>query len=299
MYNLYGVTEAAVVSTYHRITGEDVRRDAPVPIGRALPNQRAYLLDDQGRAVPSGATGELCVAGPAVAVGYHNREELTARRFGVEPVAPGERLYRTGDLARELPGGALQHLGRADTQVKIRGYRVELGEIESVLAAHPAVRTAVAITRADGSGAARLLAYVVPANGAVEIGELRSFAAQRLPEHMVPSAIGQIDRIPTTVGGKVDTRALPELSVEQDSDADLVEPRTAMERALAEVIGELVGTTRIGVYDRFAYLGLHSAHLMRLMTVIRSRWGVSLPLRELYVAPNLEALAQLVEREQA
>ncbi|WP_179956952.1 non-ribosomal peptide synthetase [Amycolatopsis anabasis] len=298
VYNLYGVTEAAVVSTYHRITAGNVAEDGPVPIGRALPNQRAYLLDERGRSVPLGTQGELCVAGPAVALGYHNRDELTARRFGAEPAAPGERMYRTGDLVRALPDGALQYLGRGDTQVKIRGYRVELGEIESVLRAHPAVRSAVAITRRDASGSAKLVAYAVPSDkGQVEPAELRDFAAQRLPEHMVPAAIGWIDEIPTGIGGKIDTKALPELGVDQAATAEIVEPRTEMERALGAIVGELVETDRIGVHDRFGDLGLHSAHLMRLMTILRSRWGVSVPLRELFVAPTLEALAQLVERE--
>lgn len=297
VYNLYGVTEAAVVSTCYRVTADAVRDDAPVPIGTALPNQRAYLLDDRDRPVPQGARGELCVAGPAVALGYHDRAGLTGRRFGVEPAPPGERMYRTGDLAHVLPDGTLQYLGRADNQVKIRGYRVELGEVESVLRAHPAVRSAVATTRGHAAGPADLVAYVTPSGDAVAAvtpAGLREFAARCLPEHMVPVAVGRLDELPTTVGGKIDVQALPDLDV---ACGDLVEPATELERDLATLVAGLVGASAIGVRDRFADLGLHSAHLMRLMSVLRSGWGVSVPLHELYVAPTVEALARLVERE--
>ncbi|RJO70062.1 amino acid adenylation domain-containing protein [Nocardia panacis] len=295
VYNLYGVTEAAVVSTFHRVTADLVRQEIPVPIGTALPNQRAYVLDDQGRAVPPGAPGELCVAGAAVAHGYHQRPELAAR-FGAEPAEPHERMYHTGDLVRLMPDGALHYVGRADTQVKIRGYRVELGEIESVLRTHPAVRSAVAITRQQGAGA-RLLAYVVPKHDTLDLDDLRAFAARRLPDHMVPTALGRIAEIPTTVGGKIDARALPDLTATDRSE--IVEPSTDLERALAGVVAELVGTDRIGMADDFAEIGLHSAHLMRLMVVIRSRWEVSLPLRELFAAPTLRTLSELVSRELA
>ncbi|WP_245191846.1 non-ribosomal peptide synthetase [Amycolatopsis azurea] len=297
VYNLYGVTEAAVVSTYHRITDGDVRDDAPLPIGRALPNQRIYLLDERGRPVPEGTRGELCVAGPAVAAGYHDRDELTARRFGVEPAAPGARLYRTGDLARALPGGALQYLGRGDGQVKVRGHRVELGEIESVLRGHPGVRSVVATTRPDGSGTASIVAYAVPAEGDLDAEELRAFASRQLPEHMVPAAIGVLDDLPTTVGGKIDVHALPGLEI-SGRDGH-VPPRTGIEQELATVLSGLVAAGEIGRHDRFAELGLHSAHLMRLMTILRSRWGVSVPLRELYVSQTLEDLALLVEGARA
>ncbi|QOC90661.1 non-ribosomal peptide synthetase [Micromonospora craniellae] len=295
IYNLYGVTEATVVSTFHRVTADTVRDDTPAPIGVALPNQRAYLLDERDRPVPQGARGELCVAGDAVALGYHDRPELTGARFGAEPVPPGARMYRTGDLARVLPDGTLCYSGRADTQVKIRGYRVELGEVESALRAHPAVRAAVATTRRTQAGAVDLVAYVTPVDfdDVPASALLREFVARVLPEHMVPVAVGWLDELPTTVGGKIDLRSLPDLAAAR---GELVEPATETERDLAVLVTGLLGVDAIGMRDRFADLGLHSAHLMRLMSVLRTRWGVSVPLHELYVTPTVEALASLVER---
>ncbi|MEX5634499.1 non-ribosomal peptide synthetase [Parafrankia sp. FMc2] len=293
LYNLYGVTEAAVVSTCHRITEEDVRADAPLPIGRVLPNQRAYLLDERDRPVPPGGRGELCLAGPAVAAGYHNRAELTARRFGVEPALPRARMYRTGDLAQALPDGTLRFSGRDDGQVKVRGYRVELGEIEAAIRAHPAVRTAVATARPDGTGGSRILCYGVPAGGQVAEAEVLEFAARRLPEHMVPAVFGWLAEFPTTSGGKIDVRALPELGT--STSAGHVPPRTTLEREVAEVIAGLVALPAVGMHDRLAHLGLHSAHLMRLMTVLRARWDVSVPLGALYASPRVTDIARLVE----
>ncbi|KNB50555.1 non-ribosomal peptide synthetase [Streptomyces caatingaensis] len=293
VHNLYGVTEATVVSTWHTVTADEVLADAPVPIGRALPNQRAYLLDERGRAVAEGTRGELCVAGPAVAAGYHDREELTARRFGTEPAPPGERLYRTGDFARALPDGTLQYLGRDDTQVKIRGHRVELGEVEAALRAHPAVRSAVAVVRDDGGGG-RIVGYGVPAATRVPEDEVRADLGERLPAHMVPSAFVWLDALPVAVGGKVDVRSLPAPAAHRP--AGRAEPRTPLERELAALVARLAGLPEVGPDDRFADLGLHSAHLMRLMTTLSSRWDAAVPLREIYASPTVAALARLVER---
>ncbi|MEU4806496.1 amino acid adenylation domain-containing protein [Actinosynnema sp. NPDC023587] len=295
VHNLYGVTEAAVVSTWHRITEPDLRADAPLPIGRALPNQRAYLLDDRGRPVPPGGRGRLSVAGEAVALGYHDREELTASRFGVE-AGTGERVYHTGDVAWALPDGTLHFGGRDDAQVKVRGHRVELGEVEAVLRTHPAVAAVVATTRPDGAGSARILCHAVPSGEPVPEEEVRAYAARHLPEHMVPTALGWLTRLPTTAGGKVDVRALPELGLPAGSGD---EPRTELERELSGIVAGLVSLPDVGVHEEFAGLGLHSGHVLRLMTILRSRWDVSVPLRELYVSPTVGELARLVERERA
>lgn len=295
LHNLYGVTEAAVVSTWHRITEDDIRTDVALPIGRALPNQRAYLLDDRGRPVPPGARGKLSVAGEAVALGYHDRDELTARRFGVEP-GTGERMYHTGDVAWAAPDGTLHFGGRDDNQVKIRGHRVELGEVEAVLRTHPAVGAVAATTRPDGAGSARILCYGVAAGERVPEAEVREFAARRLPGYMVPAAFAWLDRLPTTAGGKVDVRALPDLDLPAATGGGA---RSELERELSGIVAGMVSLPDVGVHEQFAGLGLHSGHVMRLMTILRSRWDVSVPLRELYVSPTVSELARLVERERA
>lgn len=153
-WNLFGPTETTIWSTAGRIEA-----DGRITIGTPIDNTQIYILDGLGRLAPAGVPGELCIAGAGLARGYLNKPELTAERFPENPFAPGTRMYRTGDLARRLSDGRIECLGRIDSQVKIRGFRVELGEIEHVLAAHPAVRECVVVarTRADGRRAGGVL----------------------------------------------------------------------------------------------------------------------------------------------
>ncbi|MFF3917216.1 amino acid adenylation domain-containing protein [Streptomyces sp. NPDC001852] len=288
LHNLYGVTEATVVSTSHRVTEETLAAGTPVPIGHSLPNQHVLVCDSRGRPVPVGARGELRLVGPAVAQGYLFRPELTAERFAVEPAPLGGPGYRTGDLARHRSDGAIEFLGRADSQVKVRGFRIEPGEVEAVLRDHPAVRTALVVRRDQ-----HLEAYLVPVSGSVPETAVREYAAERLPAHMVPSAVGWVDRIPTNLSGKVDLAALPRL--ERTGAAEFVEPRTPTERHLTGLLTDILETERIGVYDRLADLGLHSLAAMRLTAQLRHEAGAELPIRSVLEAPTIEALARAVD----
>ncbi|MCQ1581023.1 non-ribosomal peptide synthetase [Streptomyces parvus] len=303
LYNLYGVTEATVVSTYHRVREEDVRAGRPVPIGRALPNQRVYLLGEDDRPVPVGATGQLCVAGHAVASGYHDRDGLTAERFGTDPLAgPSSAalpLYRTGDLATATPDGEVHFLGRADTQVKVRGFRVEPGEIEAVLRETPGVRSATVTVHGSGT-AQRLLGYAVPeapdaahTAGPVPTEPLREHLRTRLPEHMVPAAVYWIDRIPTTPGGKVDVAALP-VPDTGGTDRDTA-PMTEAERLLAGLLAEVLQVPDVGADDTLGALGLDSLGAMRLAARLRGAYALDLAVSDLPATRTVAELARAVE----
>jgi amino acid adenylation domain-containing protein/non-ribosomal peptide synthase protein (TIGR01720 family)/FkbM family methyltransferase len=161
LHNLYGPTEVSIDATHHACVRDDAA--GVVPIGRPLGNVRVYILDEHMQPAPLGVAGELHVGGAGLARGYLERPGLTAEKFVPDPFSaePGARLYRTGDLARHLPGGEIEYVGRIDHQVKLRGFRVELGEIESVLSSHPAVRESVVVAREDEPGHKRLVAYVV------------------------------------------------------------------------------------------------------------------------------------------
>ena len=187
------------------------------PIGRALPHARIYILDERLEPAPVGVIGELTVGGSGLARGYLDSAGLTAEKFVADPYSlqSGERLYRTGDLARYRADGLIEFLGRSDHQVKIRGFRVELGEIESALERHTAVRQAVAIAREYKPGFKRLVAYIAPQAGAKPSGsELREYLRERLPSYMLPSAFQTVAELPLTRSGKVDRAALPMPAIE-------------------------------------------------------------------------------------
>ncbi len=297
--NGYGPTENTVFTTGHDLSAADWER-ASLPVGGPLPGTQAYVLDAALNPSPVGVPGELYAGGEGLAWGYLRRPALTAEKFIPDPFgAPGSRLYRTGDLARWLPDGLLEFHGRADQQVKVRGFRIETGEIEQALRADPRVGDAAVIARADGAGDKRLVAYVVPRDGAAPTAtELREGLAARLPSYLVPGAFVVLDSIPLTPNGKVDRRALPEPTDEGAADAG-EGPRGPVEQVLAGLWTELLGARRVRRRDSFFELGGHSLVATRLLSRIRRALGVELPLKALFAAPTLAALAEQVEAARA
>ncbi|HEY3569258.1 MAG TPA: amino acid adenylation domain-containing protein [Thermoanaerobaculia bacterium] len=293
LINGYGPTENTVFTTTHRMTAADLadgRLAATVPIGRPLPATTVHVLDSSLRPVPAGVWGELCTGGDGVARGYLGRPDLTAERFVPDPWGDGSRLYRTGDVVRRRPDGVIEFLGRRDGQVKIRGIRIELGEIEAALARHPAVRASVVVPW-EAAGDRRLAAYV--AGDATE-GELRRHLAALLPEAMIPAAFVILDRLPLTVTGKVDRRALPSPDPAAGRAKEYQPPSNPVEESLAAACAELLGRERVGVRDNFFDLGGHSLLATRLVTRLRDRHGIDVSLQTVFDAADLRDLADRV-----
>ncbi|MER6961682.1 amino acid adenylation domain-containing protein [Streptomyces sp. NPDC000618] len=288
MINAYGPTETTVCATMSAPLS--VSGGVP-PIGRAIANARVYVLDSGLQPVPPGAPGELYVAGAGLARGYLRRPGLTASRFLADPFgAPGTRMYRTGDVVRRRPDGELEFVGRADEQVKVRGFRVEPGEIESVLAAHPAVGRAVVTVCEE-----RLVGYVVPerSTAAPQSGALLAFLRDRLPEHLVPSAVVLLEALPLTPNGKLDKAALPDPGFASETHGRA--PRTPREQLLAGLFGELLGVERVGLDDSFFDLGGHSLLATRLVSRVRAVLGTELALRTLFETPTVSGLAAALD----
>ncbi|NNB85299.1 amino acid adenylation domain-containing protein, partial [Corallococcus exiguus] len=290
--NAYGPTEATICATVNAQV--DARH---VTIGRPFHNVRAYVLDAQLRPLPIGVPGELYLGGAGLARGYLGRPNLTAERFIPNPFAsePGARLYRTGDRARWLPDGQLESLGRTDFQVKLRGFRIELGEVEAVLAQHSSVRETVVLLREDSPGLQRLVAYVVPAypESPPDLGALRAWLKEKLPEYMVPASFVTLEALPLSSSGKVDRKALPVPEGSALAHAeDYTAPRDALEETLASLWAELLEVERVGVHDNFFDQGGHSLLATQVMSRLRARFGVELPLRALFEAPTVETLAR-------
>ncbi len=290
LVNGYGPSECTVFATCYAVPADF---SAPsVPVGRPVGDRRVYLLDGHLAPVPRGAPGEVCIGGPAVARGYLNRAELTAEKFVPDPFSgeAGARLYRSGDRARWRGDGELEFMGRVDLQVKIRGFRVEPGEVESVLGRHPRVRQAAAVVRADG-GERCLVGYVTAEPGQSVSGpEVRAWLAERLPEHMVPSAVVVLEAMPLTDHGKLDRRALP-APESWEGGASYVTPRTPAEEVLAGIVADVLRVERVGAEDNFFELGGHSLLATRVVSRVRQAFGVELPLRALFEAPTVAGLA--------
>jgi len=303
MFNTYGPTESTVDATSAEVDAASWagRPDTEqVPVGRPLPNIRAFVLDRGLRPVPPGVAADLYVAGAGLARGYLGRPSLTAERFVACPFGPaGERMYRTGDLARWTADGQLMFCGRADDQVKLRGFRIELGEVEAVLTAHPLVGRAAAVIREDRPGDRRLVAYAALAQDESE-GEggrdepdgatLRGYLAGRLPGYLVPAAVVVLASLPLTAHGKLDRRALPAPVYETADDGQ--RPRTPEEDLLCVLFAGVLGIPRVGVNDSFFDLGGHSLLAVRLVNRIRSQANMDVGIQQVFTAPTPAGLAR-------
>ncbi|MFJ9693718.1 Pls/PosA family non-ribosomal peptide synthetase [Kitasatospora sp. NPDC101183] len=301
--NVYGPTESTVSATWGELSP---RR--PVTIGRPLPSYRVYILDEELRPVPEGESGEICIGGPGVAIGYLNRPELTAEKFVVNPVARDReeypRIYRTGDLGRLTPTGEIEFLGRIDTQVKIRGYRIELAEIEEVIREDAAVENAVVVPREHDGVVQDLVGYVTLTDPRTRDDDalrerLHATLRGRLPAYMIPSFVEVLEQFPLLAADKVNRAALPAptsspLAKRAQPHAA---PATDTQRRLATVWQEVLGVGRLSVEDDFFLdLGGHSMAAARLMSRLRLLPELAhLAMADLYAHPTVRALAEFID----
>ncbi|HJQ14980.1 MAG TPA: amino acid adenylation domain-containing protein [Anaerolineales bacterium] len=306
LINFYGLTEGD--ATWH-LTSPGLQYDTNVPIGRPVQDTRVYLLDENLKPVPEGQAGEICLAGEGISCKYLNCPELNAERWVSNPFATDgsyARLFRTGDIGRINPDGEIEYLGRRDRLIKVRGFRVELGEVEAVLAQHPAVEQGVAVAKQpsrNGDVSLRhqtyIVAYVVLKRGeAATSSDLRDFLKDHLPDHAMPSMISLLDTFPLSPNGKVDFYALSQLEpVEREVCETYVPPRDGIELRLVRIWEELLNFKPIGVVDTFFEIGGDSLAAIDLMLTIEKEFQCRLPITALIQSPTIASLADLLREE--
>ncbi|GJD40147.1 amino acid adenylation domain-containing protein [Methylobacterium bullatum] len=297
LINGYGPTETVISPLVWRARAGDAVEGAYAPIGRAVGDRRAYILDAALQPVPVGVTGELHLGGDGLARGYLGRAGQTADRFIPDPFPDlsgreGGRLYRTGDLARWRADGTVEYLGRADAQVKLRGFRIELGEVEAALLAQEIVAGAAAALR-QGPAGPLLVAYVVTAAGAeLDASALRADLARRLPDYMVPSRIVALDRLPLTPNGKLDRAALPEPAPLVEATGGPSRPLTPTETVVAEIWAKALGLPAIPPDRNFFEAGANSLTALRVLTALGAAFPERSPtIADIFNNQSVETLA--------
>jgi acyl-coenzyme A synthetase/AMP-(fatty) acid ligase/acyl carrier protein len=296
LFNVYGPTETTIWSTADEVPPEV----ADVSIGRPIANTRAYVLDPAGRPAPIGVVGELHLAGLGVADGYRRKPALTADRFVPSPFEAGARLYRTGDRVRWLADGRLDYVGRADNQVKVRGHRIELGEVELRLLEHPAVAQAAVVLLDAGDGP-YLAGYVVARGGTPDPADLRQHLARTLPAAAVPDRWSTLDRLPLTPNGKLDRAALAAAPPQPPRPTAPVVPAATPVTAADPVTAELTVIWQdilqipdIQPDEDLFDLGGHSLSIARIISRIRQRYDVEVPMERFFDTPTVHDIAAIV-----
>ncbi|MCB9230919.1 MAG: amino acid adenylation domain-containing protein [Bacteroidia bacterium] len=283
-YNVYGPTEATVYSTFTPL------RPGKILIGRPVAGWEALILSPQGELQPCGVAGELWIGGLGLAAGYHGRPELTAEKFGQHPFRAGEKIYRSGDLARWTENGEIEYLGRMDLQVKVRGFRVEPGEIEAALLQIPGITAAAVL--ADGN----LLKAFFTAEKEIAPSVLKAILQEQLPDFMVPSFFGQLEKLPLNASGKVDRNLLKGLEISREVGRSTAGPETPTEAKLAAIWSRALQTEEIGREDNFFVLGGHSLLAMQVLGEVNRVFGIQLPFRQIFKYPTLREMAFQLDR---
>ncbi|MEU7261463.1 amino acid adenylation domain-containing protein [Streptomyces rimosus] len=293
--NQYGPTETHVATAF-TMTGDPAAFPALPPIGRPVDGAEAHVLDERMRPVPVGVRGTIHLGGTCLADGYEGRPDLTKERFVRHPFADeGHLLYDTGDLGMVLPDGTLVYAGRADTQVKVRGHRVEPAEVELALTAlagqYPNLRDAAVVARHHANGECLLTAFLVGEGTSADLTGIRERLRTTLPEHLVPSHLRWVTHLPLTPSGKRDDAALRSLPLTPTAETDGAAPQDPYERAVAEMLADLLQLPAVGVHDSLFDLGGTSLTVMRLVVQIEQRYAVHIPLSQFIATPTAAGLA--------
>ena len=288
LFNFYGPTEFTVSSCFYQIDSQ--RQYDNIPIGRPAPNTWSVIIDTEGRLVPQGTVGELCLIGHQISRGYWKQEELTSKCFVDCPFLSGQKMYHTGDLVRWNEEGLLEYIGRIDNQVKLHGYRIELEEIESKMNHCPGVVSAAVVVHKQGN--IEFIIGYYTSEGNQELPDIQEILMAELPNYMVPSQLIRIDEMPLTPNGKINRKALPTPIMNQ---TEAVKPETTMEKLVFEIVSEQLKTSQFSVTDNLVFYGLSSLSAIRLAVILENRLCVRIRMADIMKMPTVRAIAAKLE----
>ncbi|OMP77242.1 non-ribosomal peptide synthetase [[Flexibacter] sp. ATCC 35208] len=288
--NLYGPSEDTTYSSCYRFAAGHNN----IPIGKPIANTQFYILDAQQQLLSEGITGEICIAGDCLSMGYLNQPELNARQFIQHPTLPGKRIYRTGDLGRWLPDGNMEYVGRLDFQVKVHGFRIELGEIETALSRYPGIRHNVVAAIKDSNGKQQLVAWLQAEKDNVpEILSLQFYLRNCLPQFMIPSAFVVLEEFPLNQNGKIDRKRLPLPDENITEDSGYTAPRNEIEMLLATAWQKVLGKQRISIHDNYFNLGGDSIRAIQIIAHLHGK-KLLLKMSDFFQYPTISMLAPKV-----
>jgi acyl-coenzyme A synthetase/AMP-(fatty) acid ligase/SAM-dependent methyltransferase/acyl carrier protein len=265
---------------------------ATVPVGYPVPGKVVWLENESGAPVAVGEVGEIVVRSKYLYSGLWGRPETLLPRGQA-------RVHRMGDLGRWLPDGSLEFVGRIDSRVKIRGFTVDLEQVEAAIGDTGLVIDATVVVNEGELQQTHLVAYFVPANPRVTPGEIRAVLTERMPVYMVPSRFVALDALPLTPNGKIDRAALPNPGRGHREPAKtLVAPRTPMETSVRAIWIDVLKIDPLGIDDDFLELGGDSLIAARIAGRLLAAFQVDLTPRDLFDAPTIARMAELILRRQ-
>ena len=302
--NILGQTES-IGHGFYAIPETHDLEDGYVPVGHPLIDiQQVYILNEHQEPVQIGASGEVHIAGETLARGYLHRPAANAEKFISNPFNPQQKFFKTGDVARLNSDRNLEILGRIDFQVNIRGMRVELEEIEAVIKLYPLIHEAAVAAKDDGLGGQRLVAYIVVQDRDADLdvdldtnlGELRNFLANKLPDYMVPHTLVIMEKLPVLPNGKLDRNRLPEPDISA-IQREFVAPQTPTQKIMAKIWSEVLGIPKIGLHDNFLELGGHSLLASLVISRLREALSIELSIASLFAAPTIAIFSKQIDQQ--
>ncbi|MCK5633197.1 non-ribosomal peptide synthetase, partial [bacterium] len=292
VYNLYGPTEATMAATAYKCLRNE---EQSIPIGKPLGNYRVYIVDKTDQLVPKGVSGELCIAGDGLSVGYNGKKKLTKEKFVDNPFEKASKMYRTGDLVKWLSDGNIEFLGRIDNQVQIRGFRIELGEVENALLKHNNIKEVVVLDYEDNNSMKYLCAYIVSENE-IDTILIEKYLEKKLPNYMIPAFFILLNEIPVTSHGKVNKSALPlPDSISLYKDREYIEPENKLQQKIADIWKEVLGIEKVSVKDNFFDIGGNSINIIKIHSKLKKVENTDVAIVDLFRFPSVQLISEYIE----